>query len=280
LSGASTGMGVYSYRPHGAAAPAQFRFTGFTRMAAGASTAYDLYLSGNKNYSTLDVRDCAFLGGGSVAGDASDITVIFENNLFERAVFIAEDSQAVTLHNNLFKGGSVGFDNWGDTVWVIKDNAFDNCSLSASWSTPYDHGHNAYVNASRIDASITNDIVLTNFNYVPGPLGNYYQLSTNLINAGSRTADLAALYHYTTVTNLIGGLEIKETNSVVDCGLHYVAVGSNNQPIDSDNDLVPDYLEDGNGNGAVNSGETDWNSASDFGLKVLITRPQSGSQIP
>ena len=39
----------------------------------------------------------------------------------------------------------------------------------------------------------------------------------------------------------------------------------------------PDYLEDAKGNGAVNSGETDWNSASDLGLKVWVIRPKSNS---
>jgi hypothetical protein len=73
---------------------------------------------------------------------------------------------------------------------------------------------------------------------------------------------------------------VKETNSVVDIGYHYVALNTNGLPLDTDGDGFPDYLEDANGNGVVDSGETDWQSASDLGLKVLITRPRAGGIIP
>ncbi len=51
-------------------------------------------------------------------------------------------------------------------------------------------------------------------------------------------------------------------------------------PLDSDGDGLADHLEDRNGNGALNSGETDWNSPSDLGFKVLITQPKAASPIP
>jgi len=51
------------------------------------------------------------------------------------------------------------------------------------------------------------------------------------------------------------------------------------RPIDTDGDGTPDYLEDLNGNGVLDSGETDPNSATDAGLRVYITRPR-GSSIP
>jgi hypothetical protein len=51
-------------------------------------------------------------------------------------------------------------------------------------------------------------------------------------------------------------------------------------PTDGDGDGLADYLEDLNGNGSVNSGETDWQSASDLGLKVWITEPKSNSNVP
>jgi len=78
----------------------------------------------------------------------------------------------------------------------------------------------------------------------------------------------------------VNGLQAKETNSVVDIGYHYVAVNSAGQPIDTDGDGTADYAEDGNGNGVVDSGETDWQSAADAGLKVWITRPSRNSVIP
>ena len=256
-SSPSIGLGVAPYRSHGVASAAQFRFTAFSRMAPGGTGAYDVYHSGSYKYTTLDVRDCSFWGGGGRIQGGPDLSATFKNNLFERATFYVIDSLALDVRNNLFKGGSFTLDSLGDTVWVIKDTAFDNCSISPNWETPFDHGHNAYINSTRIDASITNgDIPLTNFNYVTGPLGNYYQLSTNLINKGSVTnAGLVGLYHYTTITNLVGGLEIKETNSTVDIGLHYIALNSSNQPIDTDNDGTPDYVADTDGNGLPDSWE-------------------------
>jgi len=49
---------------------------------------------------------------------------------------------------------------------------------------------------------------------------------------------------------------------------------------DTDGDGFADYIEDRNGTGDVDSGETDWQSASDLGLKVWITEPKNNSNIP
>ena len=51
------------------------------------------------------------------------------------------------------------------------------------------------------------------------------------INAGSTTANLVGLYHYTTAA-----AQTKEAGSQVDVGFHYVAVGSGSLPIDTDRD--------------------------------------------
>ena len=50
--------------------------------------------------------------------------------------------------------------------------------------------------------------------------------------------------------------------------------------IDTDGDGIPDYIEDANGNGVVDSGETSWTNANDLGLHVLITRPANNTVIP
>jgi hypothetical protein len=92
---------------------------------------------------------------------------------------------------------------------------------------------------------------------------------------GSTTADQLGLYQYTTQTN-----QVKETNSTVDIGYHYVAVDSSGNPIDTNGDGVPDYLEDANGNGLVDSGEIDWMLPGDLGLTVIITRPSNNSSVP
>ncbi len=281
---AGTGWPVIPYRTSTVGMPGTFRFTAFSRMAPSAS-AYDLYVGGNWRYSTLTVADCWFGNATcNLVGDSGD-TMVLRNNDFEREGMIIgftdAGSNSVSIYNNLFRFGTTYFDNEGSAQWLIRDNSFDTCPLFDDSLLASLADHNAYIGGGyHIYGDGTNDVVLTNFVYATGPLGDRYQVSTNLINAGSRTADLAGLYHYTTGTNLVSGLEVKETNSVVDIGLHYIAVGANGQPIDTDGDLIPDYLEDANGNGAVDSGETDWHSATDVGLKVMILRPSKQSLVP
>jgi hypothetical protein len=107
-------------------------------------------------------------------------------------------------------------------------------------------------------------------------------LPTNspVINAGDLTADQFGLYHFTVTTN-----EVKETNSVVDIGYHYVAVDGNGDPLDSNGDGIPDYLEDANGDGIYDSGDpANWLSGGTAtftnGMSVLILEPKPTSQIP
>jgi len=167
----------------------------------------------------------------------------------------------------------------------VKDSMVDSTALTISnygANTNYSqYNYNAFRSGQpRFPIGGANDVVVTNFDWQSGPLGDYYLPTTGtnlarLINAGSTTADTVGLYHYTTTTN-----QVKETNSPVDIGYHYLAVDGDGEPIDTDGDDIPDYLEDANGNGAVDSGETDWEDAGDLGLKVWITRPRSGSIIP
>src|SRR6266496_403574 len=51
-------------------------------------------------------------------------------------------------------------------------------------------------------------------------------------------------------------------------------------PLEADGDGLPDYFEDRNGNGVTDTGETDWQNATDSGLKVWITEPKSNSNVP
>jgi len=67
---------------------------------------------------------------------------------------------------------------------------------------------------------------------------------------------------------------------VVDIGPHYVALNGSGEPVDTDGDGLPDYLEDADGNGTVGSEETDWADPADLGLYVRITRPRTGGVLP
>jgi len=82
-----------------------------------------------------------------------------------------------------------------------------------------------------------------NWAIVVGPFGNLLSPSGSpLINAGAVTADQLALYDYTVLTNLSNGQEIKETNSTVDIGYHYVAVDTMEVPCQPTPNGLPDYL--------------------------------------
>jgi hypothetical protein len=120
------------------------------------------------------------------------------------------------------------------------------------------------------------NVVVATFDWQTNWLGNYYlPPGSPLIDIGDTNANWLGLYHFTTQTN-----QLKETNSIVDIGYHYVAVDSDGNPIDSNTNGTPDYLEDANGNGVVDSGEIGWNTNGDPGLKVLITRPKNNSLLP
>jgi hypothetical protein len=211
------------------------------------------------------------------------------NCLFVRVLWgpHCDCSPSLALRNCTFYGGSLYADHWSRTTWPVW---IENCAFNGtdfSNFNDYSGGNtnetycnfNAFItNQTRLPVLGTHDVIVTNnsFNWQSSWLGNYY-LPTNswLINAGSVTADIVGLYHFTTQTN-----QVKETNSVVDIGYHYVGVNQYGNPLDANGDGIPDYLEDANGNGLVDSGEIGWNIAGDLGLKVLITRPKNNSVVP
>jgi hypothetical protein len=229
-------------------------------------------------------QDCQFHGGQLVEYYASaNLTNCLLNRVYaELQPWI---SPSFNVRNCLFYGGSCFIYPYTATA-TFKDNFFDHTSIYSDL-TGFDVDYNAYVtNSSRLYPTNTHDLIITNTDFRVGPLGNYYYptnggMLSRLINAGSVSdAALVGLYHYTTTTNLVSGFQIKETNSIVDIGWHRPATDGSGQARDSDNDGTPDYLEDANNNGLVDSGETDWQSASDPGLKVIITRPRNDSTIP
>jgi hypothetical protein len=255
----------------------------FSKMITGGGIGYHFNHTGNASFNSLLVQNCELLGGNtcfngpaaSGPGTHSAMASLI-NNLFWRCSIYTLNTNTnatLTLTNNLFWNTKVTLSN---AVWSAVNNGFDGCELASSFGAT--NGYNAFLNCTgSLNPSNTSNLtVTTNLAYQLGPLGNFYQPSDSvLIDAGSVMAPTVGLYHFTTQTN-----QTKETTSIVDIGYHYVAVDSNGNPVDTDGDGIPDYLEDANGNGAVNTGETDWQSATDLGLKVIITRPRNNSLLP
>ncbi|HTQ52142.1 MAG TPA: hypothetical protein VMJ12_15645 [Candidatus Acidoferrales bacterium] len=197
-------------------------------------------------------------------------------------------SNAFVMRNCTWKGGLVYFTPNNNPITLsVRDCAFDGTAFTISSygsGTNTDYDYNAYTNGSaELPATGNNNITnIVGYNWQTSWLGSYYlSPGSPLIDRGDVTANTVGLYHFTTQTN-----QTPEYNSTVDIGYHYVAVDPNNgdslygQPLDYNNDGIPDYLEDANGNGLVDSGEIAWDVAGDLGLKVVITRPRNGSILP
>jgi hypothetical protein len=185
------------------------------------------------------------------------------NHLVENAGWFvnSNSSSALTLRNATFKSGVLNLNVASGCTWSVKDSIFDYTTVTNSGVGTLDHDYNGYLtNAVRFAPTAANDVVLaTNtVNFQTGPLGSFYLPSASgYIDKGSVTnAGFVGLWHFTTQID-----QSKDAATRLDLGFHYVAVDAANQPLDSDTEGIPDYLEDANGNGAVDSGETDPNDA-------------------
>jgi hypothetical protein len=251
----------------------RLRFTYFGTPAGGS----DHLFLGATNLA-FSLRDCEF-HGGSMRLWEPDVGIT--NCLFDRTyteIYANHNPFNVAVRNCTFFGSLINATNNKSGTWLFKDNLIDHPTLGQSGTMTGDY--NAYVtNATRITPNGVHDVLLavTNVTY-DSIAGRFFflQSSSALINAGSQNATNAGLWHFTTLTN-----QVKETNTTVDIGFHYVALNASlTTAADSDGDGRPDYVEDGNGNGSLDSGETDWNNAGDWGLRVFITRPRRGAIIP
>jgi hypothetical protein len=243
------------------------RFTDFT-VLGGTTT----HLYGNDASAPWHLTDVQFHGGSLYNyGAAAGLTNVLFNRVFQEITHYSD----VTNYwfNATFYGGTFNAASYyGSNSLRLHDSLFSGTSLE----TDVVSSHIGYVGSSRLTPTNTSDRVLTGLIFQAGSLGYFYvPTNTALANNGSRNATNASLYHYTMLTN-----NVKETNTTVDIGFHYVATAANGIPLDYDGDGVPDYWEDTNGNGSTDSGETDWLDAYDVGLKIFITRPRSNSAIP
>lgn len=255
------------------AATGVFKFTKFTGLADSGVAFY--HTKPNWDFRSLLVVNSeirTMYGYNTISVDSNTATA-FVNNLFDRIRMSNSGNTGATFvfSNNLFWASpSVSFHSSGGIISIF-NNAFDTSAVGANqflYGGFISNDYNAYLNCGGV-IPFTNSgphylIISNSLAYQSGPLGEFYQPTNSLlINAGSTTADLVGLYHFTTQTN-----QEKEASSLVDIGYHYVALDGNGNPIDSDGDGIPDYLEDSNGNGILDFGETP------FG--ITIENPEDG----
>jgi len=265
---------ITSWNADSPAPAASFRFTGWSRLAAAG-----IHFFGDSGVSfNVPMSDNQF-SGAQLTSWWPGLKV--SNCLFERVFVDLEDwggDMSPTFSNNLLRGGTLYLSRSMNGTWTFTDNYFDKTTISQNGSV-VTHNYNAYVtNYTRLTNNAPNDVILTaSLAFQSAALGSYYQPTNSaLINAGSKTnAALAGLYYHTTTAN-----QVQEGTSVLDIGFHYIAVDGNGNPVDSDGDTCPDYIEDANASGTLDSGETKTNDANDWGLKVIITRPKGSAPLP
>lgn len=201
-----------------------------------------------------------------VDAPGSGATVTLTNNVLENcdtewSTYGYYAPVMVSAYNNLFREGLININLQTNVNWVLKDDLFDSDTLTKSGAGTFGTtpDYNGYTASLTSLGGTHNKTGLTG-DYVTGPLGRYYYPTSGsnlftLIDVGSRSSTNATLYHFTTLaaTNTVEG------TSQIDIGFHYVGVAdSSGTPLDPDGDGIPSYLEDRNGNGTFDAGETDW----------------------
>lgn len=209
-------------------------------------------------FKSLSLRDCTFWGGKAQFSGTTAATIGLSNNLFVRVLNRYFAWPELGVYNNLFWGGSNRLERFqSGRAWVFRDNAFDNTGLT-SLNAGVLNDHNAYIGSAqyRLAGSGGGDVLLSGLAYTNSFLGCFYHCSTELLNRGSRSAAAAGLYHYTVRAD-----HAKEANSTVDIGFHYPVTDTWGKPLDSDGDGLADWIEDRNGNGVSEVGETNWQNS-------------------
>jgi RHS repeat-associated protein len=226
----------------------RLRFTDLPIPANSGSHLFQAF--GQGTLSNIVLMDSQLRGSAlRLSAGVSNMVLALTNNLVDRVNVTLHEYKAGTAlaFNNLFREGVLNV-NATNANWIWKDNLFDKTALTNT-GVSFIHDYNGYItNYGRLNVPYGghDQILLTSPVYERAYLGRYYlpASSPQLIGLGSLSdASQRGFYHYTTTTN-----QVKETNSVLDIGLHYVALNAQNQPSDIDGDGIPDYVEDSNGN--------------------------------
>ena len=256
-SAASVGLSVatptnYTFSP---SPSVDLRFTEFSMPAGGADHFYGAY----STTVAFRFRDCQFLGGAFY----SELPPVYLTNcLFDRSRSYFYSSTSA-CHNVTFAGGLMSVDGLFGKHF-FKDNVFDQTIIDQNATNNVTANYNGYgAGANRISPNGANDVVLTSTNvpFQTGALGRFYLLTNSPFrNTGSvASAASVGLWHFTTLTN-----QIRETNTVLDLGFHYVALGTSGLLLDTDSDGLADVTEDVNGNGSAQASEWSFTDADTF----------------
>jgi alpha-tubulin suppressor-like RCC1 family protein len=257
---------------------AQFRFTEWSSPAVDTYHFYGYSGSG----AAVVFAHCQFSGGRFLTERP---TFSVTNCLFERvdiAIRGFDHPVNPVFQNSLLYGGTLELLRAAGGTWRLQDNILDKVTISQS--PMLTHDYNGYVtNATGqwLTNSGGHDVFTNALGYQTGAFGGYYQPTNSIFrDKGSTTANLLGLYYFTVITN-----NVKETNSTVDLGYHYVA-GTNGAPIDFDSDGLPDYREDRNGDGDLDAGEsdlglpdTDYDGQSDAEEVIAGTVPDNAGSV-
>jgi hypothetical protein len=266
----------------------------FSTVTAGTSMRFtDIAMLGRRqtfvsqpNWYILTLKDCQLHGVNLSAGaqiqqnSSPGASIGLQNCLLERCtasffngysslgggpgsgvIIYYQNPFVVNLFNNLFWQSTVNLSYLAAQAqyvmpWRIKDNLFDNSAFSFGGDGNYMQGIYVSNNGYRQTTDAlpgTNDVnPITNLVYATSWYGPWYigSSSPTILYMGSQSAASSGLYHYTIQTN-----QVPDGANTVSIGYHYVATDSNGNPIDTNGDGIPDYLEDANGNGIYDAGD-------------------------
>jgi hypothetical protein len=291
---------------------ARFRYTDFVALSGPNSRQlaplYDDFVMPVDHVTydllaNLELDGCSVQGGWVwyVAGGRGPRTLTLRNSIFERArlrVFWINSEWTVeeqfTAANNLFYYGDMVLLPISGANWTFTDNIFDHVTFVEDeygnrFNGPVaNNHHNAYIGmvsggeSFRLTpaAPTSTDPDLSSLTYVPGTLGRFYLPTgaTLLIDKGSRSAQNAGLFHFTSLTSNAkeGDDSSPATPKQVDIGPHYLALSAG-KPRDYDADGIADFIEDLNGDGQDSTLENPWRIPSTGSIAVLS--PLSGSTV-
>ncbi|MBN9692293.1 MAG: hypothetical protein J0M24_18760 [Verrucomicrobia bacterium] len=277
------------------------RFTEFSLTADpnGRRNVVNLDYTANKYVGMISFRDCQIRAGvvnftPVTSGGGSQSLELVNNVWLDSTVGAYRNvggSQNVTLRHNLLVGSALTlyyyfWDATGNPQWICTDNVFQSTSITApniSTNRLY-AGWNGYSASTATLGGTSNKVSLAGDWVTTGPLGPWCYPTTTTVpslgtlrNNGSRSATAADLYHYTTrVDQMKDGLD---DATRVDIGFHYPAV-TGSAWADSDQDGLPDVVEDSDGDGVVDAGETNWTNADTDGDGALDGEEVAGSTNP